>query len=405
MTLVSRAALSSTAAAIVLLTLGNPAALRTADGTRPGATPASSVSPPQFRIVPGSLPEGADGVFYSTVLSAESGYPACGWFIQGPLPDGLQLKGGLTCQAQIFGTPDKTDHGRYRFSVQAYDNIGDEASASLSIDIREHLPVPAPARRAASPLPGAHVVVHKTQTTPDWSGYVVAGRSFSAVSGTFTVPYIRTRTAGCAEQLAVWDGLDGAGTVPGGTRSTLLQAGIAESMTNPLNGECTPGEFYVWPWWEIFPAPQVPIFTMNVNVEDRVTVRIWKTAGSRWAISLHDETNGQSFTAYKDYPGPATTAEWIVEASQLPGLCASGVDSKMATGICQLAPYTPEVVFGGLGVDGSQKSLENQKFWQLDMVQDGTEVAVPSELAGDGFSIAYTGGDRRPSYSPLRQPL
>jgi hypothetical protein len=382
-------ALRFAAAAVISFSLVDAATAPASGARQAHSRPAGAGTPAPFTMAQQALPYGADGVFYSAILATKGGFPACAWFLQGSLPHGLQLKTGLTCQAQIVGVPASADQGTYHFEGEVYDNIGRTASASFSIKIRNE-----PAHRPVGAIPPAPVASHgspPTESRPSWSGYVVAGQSLNSVTGTFTVPYIPTSAASCAEQLGVWDGLDGANSVPGEASSSLIQAGIAESMTSPNNGTCAAGHFYIWPWWEILPGPEVPIFTMNLNVGDRVTVMIWHADRSNWDISLHDDTNGQDFTTRESYAGPAGTAEWIVEATEVPGLCGSGVDPQVAPGICHLAPYAPEVTFDKLALNGSEAILQRQKIRQIDMVQDGSLVSIPSKFAGDRFSVAYTG--------------
>jgi hypothetical protein len=130
---------------------------------------------------------------------------------------------------------------------------------------------------------------------------------------------------------------------------------------------------------------------MTLDVGDRVTVRIWHADKSNWYIRMRDDTTGEEFTTHGSYAGPSGTAEWIVEATEVPGLCGPGVDPGVAPGICHLAPYAPDVMFDKLEVNRGASTLPLQKLWQIDMVQNGARVSVPSRFTGDGFSVAYTG--------------
>jgi hypothetical protein len=177
----------------------------------------------------------------------------------------------------------------------------------------------------------------------------------------------------------------------------LIQAGIGEGVTDPLNGTCTPGHFYLWSWWEILPGPEAPFFFMTLDVGDRVTVRIWGSDKSNWYIRLRDDTTGQQLTTSASYHGPSGTAEWIVEATEVPGLCGAGVDPHLAPGICHLAPYAPDVVFDKLNAEQRATALQRQTLWQVYMVQDGSRVSIPSRLVGGRFSVAYTGKIRNTS--------
>jgi hypothetical protein len=225
----------------------------------------------------------------------------------------------------------------------------------------------------------------------NWSGYAVSSGPYSQIKGTFTVPSITT-AATCTEHVAEWVGIDGwnAPTLP--QDLSLIQAGVDGSMTDPDTGTCTPGHFYVWPWWEILPQNETPITGVTVNAGDQVTVSISQVGGTTtWALSLTDDTDGQSFTIDEPYSGPASSGEWVVEASST-GACAGSVEQ--GTDICQLAPYcvgpsgscTGPVPFSDMSINGTQTD-----WWQVFMVQNNATVATPSVLGGGGFSVAYTG--------------
>lgn len=111
---------------------------------------------------------------------------------------------------------------------------------------------------------------------------------------------------------------------------------------------------------------------MQISPGDQVTVTIGQISGTDWGISLKDDTNGESFTTDRTYSGPASTAEWILEA-----LTVSG---KVAT----LAPYSPVVTFSDLGFSGVSTKLQ-----ETVMVQSGNQVSTPSTLTANGFNVAY----------------
>jgi hypothetical protein len=203
-----------------------------------------------------------------------------------------------------------------------------------------------------------------------------------------------TNAATCTEHVAEWVGIDGWNAPSLPPNDSLIQAGIDESMTNPDTGTCTPGTYYVWPWWEILPANETPITTVNVAAGDQVTVAISQVEGSTtWAINLTDDTNGQSFTTDQTYDGPASSGDWVVEASST-SACAGSVQG--GTDICQLAPYcvgpgtscTGPVPFSNMSIEGTETETD---WWQVFMVQDNATVATPSALGNDSFSVAYTG--------------
>jgi hypothetical protein len=205
-----------------------------------------------------------------------------------------------------------------------------------------------------------------------------------------------TSAATCTEHVAEWVGIDGWNAPGLAPNDSLIQAGVDASMTDPDTGTCTPGKFYAWPWWEIIlpddQAPETPIDSVTVNAGDQVTVSISQVGvTSSWAITLTDDTNGQSYTTDQTYTGPGVSGEWVVEASSTQacnGTVVAGSD------ICQLAPYcvgpssscTGPVSFSNISVGGTETD-----WWQVFMVQNNATVATPSVLSANGFSVAYTG--------------
>lgn len=221
-------------------------------------------------------------------------------------------------------------------------------------------------------------------TSANWSGDALDNGPFSGVTGSFQVPYL-TVEATCDEMTSEWVGIDGL------NNSSLIQAGVSESMTDPYTGECEAGTFYTWAWWEVLPADSTPITAWTsgtaaiVNAGDTVTV----TIEANGSISLVDNnalvegTNDGVFTTQQLYSGPATSVEWVVEAPASTTLCG---------GLCTLAPYSdpsgsqPGVTFGALGATGSEADL-----YQITMVQGGDTVSTPSALGASSFDVDYTG--------------
>ena len=229
-------------------------------------------------------------------------------------------------------------------------------------------------------------------SSSNWSGYAVTGGPFTSASATFTVPFITT-AASCSAHVSEWVGIDGFNPPGQPADSPLIQAGIDESDTDPTTDQCTPGSFFVWPWWEVLPAPeQLPADWQGASVSagDKVTVTIGQVSGDTWAMELTDHTGGGSFIADASFGGSGATAEWIVEASSDAGDC---------NGVCPLAEYTnthdsePGVTFSKLGLAGTDST-----WYQIAMVQDGLQVSTPSAYSTNaagtavtGFSVSYTG--------------
>jgi len=190
----------------------------------------------------------------------------------------------------------------------------------------------------------------------NWSGYAIEGGGINAAAGTFTVPTLSP--SGNETDASEWVGIDGV------SNGSLIQAGIHEMDIN--------NQLAVWPWWEILPAPETPIFGMPINVGDSIGVKIHKVSGTTWQIDLIDNTTTQAYSIRRSYSGPSTSAEWIVEAPT--------IGSSTAT----LGIFSP-VTFSGLGVDGVAMSLD-----RLFMVDNTNSViSSPSSLDPNGFAVAY----------------
>jgi hypothetical protein len=163
-------------------------------------------------------------------------------------------------------------------------------------------------------------------SSPNWSGYALAGSAFTRVTGTFNVP-VPLKPWACLEETSVWVGLDGVGT------SDLLQAGVDESSfavpsssTNPWSPPTDPctGQVHVNAWWEDLPSAEVRV-KLRVNVGDAISVSIFKRSPGWWAVAVHDLTTGHSFTRVQRYGGPQTSVEWVVETPEVMDLTTSPV--------------------------------------------------------------------------------
>ncbi len=320
--------------------------VRVSDGTTPTpltatATLSISVAVAPLSIATTALPGAIVGVGYSASLSAVGGTAPYSWALtDGSLPAGLTLypSGGIT------GTP--TGQGDYSFTVRAIDTTSPSPlSASVTLAIAVF-----PSTSSTS-----------TAGSSNWSGYIELNGPFTSVTGTFSVPSLYAGTPP-NDLMSEWVGVDG-----GNGDNSLIQAGFNESP-DPNN----PNDFYIQPWWEILPSAETYITTVQIRPGDQVTVTLFHFTGSEWAITLTDDTDGESFTTDQTYNGPASTAEWILEALTVGGT------------VTPLAPFSPDVTFTDLGFAGSATKLQ-----EVVMVQSGTQVSTPSALDPNGFNVAY----------------
>jgi hypothetical protein len=191
---------------------------------------------------------------------------------------------------------------------------------------------------------------------------LIGGGPFDSVRGTFNIPNLYA--APLQAEVAEWVGIDGV------DNGSLIQAGVDETYDPQTN------KVIVQPWWEILPAPPFTI-PMRVAPGDQVTVTIWQLSGQDWVIQLVDDTSGQRFQIERTYTGPATSAEWIVEAA-----------TSTASGqVMTLGHYTPNVTFTNDGFHGGNGETS---VTQETLVQGGIAVSTPSPLNASGnFSVAY----------------
>jgi hypothetical protein len=292
------------------------------------ASPPPAASKP-VAVATYSLPGAVAGTAYSATLAASGGTPPYVWALNsGAFPPGLTL----SLAGTVAGTP--TSPGISSFTVRVTDARDRSAIAALSISV------------AAPPIP--------TETSTNWSGYVLGGGPFTQVTGTFTVPTLYSMPTD--SYIGEWAGIDGWGN------DTVLQVGVGQ-----FNNAST-RTFYTWAWIELYPAPPIRV-PLSVAAGNQVTVTISQVSIGTWNMFLKNDTTGQTYSANEVYLGPAQTAEWIVEA---PG--------EATTTLSQYSPVT----FTQLGVNPSQGSLA-----RLVMAQNGATVSTPSALTTNGFTVAY----------------
>jgi Peptidase A4 family len=310
------------------------AGVAAAQSTPPAPPPAT----PALSIVVTPLPSAAAGSPYSATLVATGGTSPYVWSIaSGSLPAGLSL----STTGAITGTP--TAVGETSFSVLATDATlaaAKTATATLSINVIS--------------------LSTSTATSSNWSGYFETGGPFTAVTGTFTVPNLAA--SGTTTDTSEWVGIDGVGD------QSLIQAGVNELY------DASSSVLSVQAWWEILPAPATPIFTLAVSPGNVITVTISQLSAGLWAITVTDDSTGQTFTTDQSYSGPTQSAEWIVEA---PTLISAGTTFTLGN-------YSPAVTFSNLGTTGTPTSL-----YGVVMVQNGAPISMPSAWVPAGFTVAY----------------
>src|SRR5579875_2217703 len=229
-------------------------------------------------------------------------------------------------------------------------------------------PPGSPPQTTTVPATGAGVSLTVSDSS-NWSGYAAMSGPYSEVKGTFTVPAI-VSGAPVDTQVSQWVGLDGTSQAD----PSLIQAGVDEYPDTQ-----SPNGYDVQAWWEILPAAETNITSLQVRAGDQVTVTIWQVSSGMWKINVTDDTNGQSFTTPGEaYHGPGTSAEWIVEAT---------TECQLRCRTALLAPFRPAVSFSDLGMTGPKATSIDD----IVLMQGVTNVATPSPLVAGAFQVSYTG--------------
>ena len=132
----------------------------------------------------------------------------------------------------------------------------------------------------------------------NWSGYVAHGSSYSAVTGTWTIP--EPNATGAFASDGAWVGIGGYGT------EDLIQAGTGTQVTPD-------GRLRYEAWVEMLPAAPETL-PLAVKPGDSVTFTVAETTPNRWTITAKNNTTGLSTSVEEQYESSHSSAEWIEEA-------------------------------------------------------------------------------------------
>jgi hypothetical protein len=234
---------------------------------------------------------------------------------------------------------------------------------------------------AAAAMPVAHgQLIHvraNTNQSSNWFGYnqgslEQGGKLFTSITGDWTVPTVRTHTAGQDEDSSDWIGIGG-GCVDAGctvTDSTLIQTGTEQDVSGGVASYSA--------WWELVPAPSISI-SMTVGPGDHMHASIAElVAGSNvWTITIQDVTRNESFTQTVPYSSTSLTAEWIEETPLILGTNA---------GFGAL-PNLTSPVFDLATVNGAPANLTSSE--QMQLIDSNSNVigtASAPDSDADGFN-------------------
>jgi Peptidase A4 family/Listeria-Bacteroides repeat domain (List_Bact_rpt) len=221
----------------------------------------------------------------------------------------------------------------------------------------------------------------------NWAGYVLTNGTFSAVSGSWTVPSVSCSSSSDL-YAAEWVGIDG--DLPGDTY--VIQDGTSTDCTGTTPSYSA--------WYEFFGDSgvddgfEVPLSTIAYPVApgDSMSGSVSYSEGV-WTFTLRNTTDGWTFSTTASNPSPPSpvpaqsSAEWIVEA---PEICnAQGGDCTEGS----LADFGTLTFTNASAVaDGTTTSLITASGIALAMVNAEETVTLmsPGPLSDLGSSFTVT---------------
>lgn len=221
---------------------------------------------------------------------------------------------------------------------------------------------------STSPSPSSPQTTTVTSgyTSTNWSGYMATSGSFSAVSGSWTVPHV-TGNGSTTSGDAAWIGIGGV------TSSDLIQVGTADSVS--ASGQVSVSFFY-----EMLPATAQFISTTTINQGDTIHASLSGNNGV-WTITITDVTTNQSFTTTVSYTSSLSSAEWIEEDPSYSGGQLMPLDNFGTV------PFS--VSYATIG--GVSTSLAGAKAEPITLVDgSGHVIAAPSTITSDGLGFSVT---------------
>jgi Peptidase A4 family len=223
---------------------------------------------------------------------------------------------------------------------------------------------PAP---SLTPVPGQ-------DASHNWAGYAASNGTYTAVSGTWSVPSISA--AGALGVGATWIGIGGTST------RDLIQTGTQEVSAGG-------GSVRYNAWIETLPDSSRTV-NLVVSPGDSVTVSITEQSKDQWLVVLKNNTTGQSYQETVQYTSSHSSVEWIVEAPS---------SSR------QLLPLDNfgTIVFtnGSATVDGKTVTIAGSKASPISMVDlQGSVLASPSNVTSDGKGFTVTRSDVAATTAP-----
>jgi len=206
-------------------------------------------------------------------------------------------------------------------------------------------------------------------TSQNWSGYSATGGTFTAVSGTWTVPQFTPDSPAGAD--AAWVGIGGVNT------RDLIQAGTQQTVSGS-------GSTQYQAWVETLPQASHPV-PLAVHSGDSVSVNISLVpqTQNQWLVAFKNNTTGQSYQVTETYASSMSSAEWIQEAPSAARGRQIPLDNFGTIDFSQ----------GSTVKDGHTVIIAGAGAMAVTMVvRCGQRLATPSTLGADGASFTVSRG-------------
>jgi hypothetical protein len=216
---------------------------------------------------------------------------------------------------------------------------------------------------------GTQPRVPSQDVSQNWSGYAATGGTYTAVSGTWTVPQFAPNSSAGAD--ATWVGIGGVNT------RDLIQAGTQQTVSGS-------GSTQYQAWVETLPQASHPV-PLTINPGDSISISITQSpqAQDQWQVSYKNDTTGQTYQVTEHYTSSLSSAEWIEEAPsaargrQIPLDNFGSIDFSQGTAV----------------KDGQNVNIAESGAKPITMISRGTgQSAKPSNLGSDGASFTVTQG-------------
>lgn len=158
------------------------------------------------------------------------------------------------------------------------------------------LPTPTPVTQVSQTAPAITTVATNSASSKNWAGYSATTGSFTAVSGTWTIPNVPNNNTIAAD--ATWVGIGGISS------QDLIQTGTEAIQQS--------GQTVYQAWYELLPSGSV-VVPLTVNPGDSISASITQQTPGQWNISLTDNTAQQNYQTTVQYNSSLSSAEWIEE--------------------------------------------------------------------------------------------